>query len=178
LAAARCAVQYGVNPRYRPLAALLGAALVVGALLRVALWWQFGTADDVPAVELPSILGRGLLNDLVVSLYGLTPFAVYLALVPRRWYRTRANRLVIFAGSWATLFAIVFLAVVEDYFFQEFDARFNLVAFDYLAFPTEVVGDVWTEYPVVRTALGAALFASLGLFWLRRWAMTEGSVRP
>ena len=72
---------------------------------------------------------------------------------------------------------MVFLAVVEDYFFQEFDARFNLVAFDYLAFPTEVVGDVWTEYPVVRAALGAALFASLGLYWLRRWVENGSGLR-
>jgi len=165
------AVQNGVNHRYRPLAALLAAALVVGAVLRAALWWQFGAADSVAAAELPSILGRGLLNDLVVSLYCLTPFALYLALVPDRWYGSRANRAIILAGSWATLFAMVFLAVVEDYFFREFDARFNLVAFDYLAFPTEVVGDVWAEYPVLRAALGAALFACLGLYWLRRWAL-------
>jgi hypothetical protein len=177
LVGAARAVQYGVNHRYRPLAALLAAALVVGALLRAALWWQFGTADSVAAAELPSILGRGLLNDFVVSLYCLTPFAVYVALVPDRWYGSRANRAIILAGSWATLFAIVFLAVVEDYFFREFDARFNLVAFDYLAFPTEVVGDVWTEYPVVRAALGAALFACLGLFWLRRWALGGSAPR-
>jgi len=177
LAGASRAVQYGVNHRYRPLAALLAATLVVGALLRVALWWQFGAVDGVAAADLPSILGRGLLNDLVVSLYCLTPFALYLALVPNRWYRSRANRFVILAGSWATLFAMVFLAVVENYFFQEFDARFNLVAFDYLAFPTEVVGDVWTEYPVVRAALGAALFASLGLYWLRRWVENGSGLR-
>jgi hypothetical protein len=166
-----------VNHRYRPLAALLAAALAVGALLRVVLWWQFGAADGVAAAELPSILGRGLLNDLVVSLFCFTPFALYLALIPNRWYRSRANRLVVLAGSWATLFAMVFLAVAEDYFFQEFDARFNLVAFDYLAFPTEVVGDVWAEYPVVRTVLGAALFASLGLYWLRRWALDGSGLR-
>ena len=84
MAGASRAVQYGVNHRYRPLAALLAATLVVGALLRVALWWQFGAVDGVAAAELPSILGRGLLNDLVVSLYCLTPFALYLALVPNR----------------------------------------------------------------------------------------------
>ena len=58
---------------------------------------------------------------------------------------------------------MVFLAVVERYFFQEFDSRFNLVAFDYLAYPTEVAGDVWAEYPVVRTVLAAALIASAGV---------------
>lgn len=155
--------------RFRPLIALGAASLLVGAVLRATLWWQFGVADGVGVSELPSVLARGLLNDLVVTLYAFTPFALYLALVPARWMRSRANRVLISAGSWITLFAMVFLAVVERYFFQEFDARFNLVAFDYLAYPTEVVGDVWTEYPVVRTAIAAALIASAGVFLMRRW---------
>jgi len=163
--------------RFRPLAALGTASLIVGALLRSALWWQYGTADGVGPSLLPSILARGMLNDLVVSLYAFTPFALYLALVPNRWYRSRANRLLITAGSWTTLFAMVFLAVVEDYFFREFDARFNLVAFDYLAYPTEVVGDVWAEYPVIRAALGAALFASAGFWWMRRWIIAGSGMR-
>ena len=163
--------------RFRPLVALGAASLLVGGLLRVALWWQYGVADGVAGVQLPSILARGLLNDLVVTLYAFTPFALYLALVPEHWFNSRVNRIVILAGSWITLFAMVFLAVAEDYFFQEFDSRFNLVAFDYLAYPTEVAGDVWAEYPVVRTVLAAALFASVGIYWLRRWALDSSRAR-
>jgi hypothetical protein len=159
------------------LVALGAASLLVGALLRVALWWQFGIADGVAGVELPSILVRGLLNDFVVTLYAFAPLALYLALIPERWLDSRVNRALILAGSWITLFAMVFLAVSEDYFFQEFDSRFNLVAFDYLAYPTEVAGDVWAEYPVVRTVLAAALFASVGIYWLRRWALDSSGGR-
>ena len=169
MAAGPGAVQRRMTHRFRPLIALGAASLLVGAVLRATLWWQFGVADGVGASELPSVLVRGLLNDLVVTLYAFTPFALYLALIPARWMRSRANRILISAGSWITLFAMVFLAVVERYFFQEFDSRFNLVAFDYLAYPTEVVGDVWTEYPVVRTAIAAALIASAGLFLMRPW---------
>jgi phosphoglycerol transferase MdoB-like AlkP superfamily enzyme len=158
-----------MNPRFRPLVALGAASLLVGAVLRATLWWQFGVADGVAPTELPSVLFRGLLNDLVVTLYAFTPFALYLALIPARWMRSRAHRILVSAGSWVTLFALVFLAVVELYFFQEFDSRFNLVAFDYLAYPTEVVGDVWAEYPVVRTAMAAALIASAGVVVIRRW---------
>ena len=171
------AVKHGVSRRYRPLFALVAASLLVGTLLRATLWWQFGIADGVNAADLPSILARGLLNDLVVSLYAFTPFALYLALVPGRWYRSRLNRLVIVCASWVALFAMFFLAVVEDYFFREFDARFNLVAFDYLAYPTEVAGDVWAEYPVVPVLLAAALFATAVLAWLRRSIFAPGGER-
>ncbi len=72
---------------------------------------------------------------------------------------------------------MIFLAVAETYFFQEFDSRFNLVAFDYLVYPTEVVGDLWAEYPVVRTVLAATLFASVGLHLLRRWILGRSGLR-
>jgi hypothetical protein len=158
-----------MNPRYRPLVALAAAGLFVGAVLRVTLWWQFGVADGVPGRELPSILLRGLANDAVVMLYALTPLALYLGLLPGRWLRSRAHRWLVGAACWTTLFAMVFVAVVERYFFQEFDARFNLVACDYLAYPTEVAGDVWSEYPVVRAVIAAALLASAGLYAMRAW---------
>ena len=158
-----------MTPRFRPVVALGAATLLVGALLRVVLWREFGLPEGVAATELPSILLRGLANDLVVTLYGLTPLVLYLALATERWLQTRTHRLLIGAACWLALFGMVFLAVVERYFFEEFDARFNLVAFDYLAYPTEVVGDVWTEYPVVRTAIAAAIAASAGVAFLRRW---------
>ncbi len=171
------AVQPGMTPRFRPLAALGAASLLVGALLRLTLWWQYGVADGVAGVQLPSILFRGLLNDFIVTLYAFAPLALYLTLIPERRFNSRFNRTLILAGSWITLFAMVFLAVAEDYFFQEFDSRFNLVAFDYLAYPTEVAGDVWAEYPVIRTVLAAALFASVGIYWIRRWALDRSGIR-
>ena len=157
--------------------ALGAASLVVGALLRLALWWQYGIGDGVTGAQMPSIVIRGLLNDFVVTLYALAPFALYLAIIPDRWFNSRANRIVIMTGSWIMLFAMVFLAVAEDYFLQEFDSRFNLVAFDYLTYPTEVAGDIWAEYPVVRTVLAAALFASAGIYWLRRWVLNSSRAR-
>lgn len=163
--------------RFRPLFALGATSLVVGALLRATLWWTFGIEDGVASIELPSILVRGLLNDLVVTLYAFTPFAIYLGLLPNRWYRSRVNRTLIATGSWIALFGMVFLSVAEAYFFEEFDSRFNLVAFDYLVYPTEVVGDVWAEYPVVRTVFAAALFASAGLYGLRRWIVDGSGLR-
>jgi len=146
---------------------ILGAAfLLIGAALRVVLWWQFGTPAGVSGILLPAILVGGLLNDAVVALYLLVPLAIYTLLLPDRWWHSRPNRWLLAAGTWGTLFAIAFLAVVEVYFFEEFDARFNVVAFDYLVYPTEVVGDVWAEYPVPAVMLAAAILATAGLWWI------------
>ncbi len=144
------------------------AVLLIGALTRIWLWWQFGLSAGIGPGALPLIALGGLLNDAVVALYLLAPLALYSALLPDSWYRSRANRMLLAIGSWLSVFALVFLAVAEFYFFQEFDARFNLVAFDYLAYPTEVAGDIWAEYPVTLVVLVAAAFATAGLWWIRR----------
>jgi phosphoglycerol transferase MdoB-like AlkP superfamily enzyme len=162
------AVQSVVHQRLRLLFALSAGSLLTGLVLRAWLWSQFGLPAGVEASTLPLILTCGLLNDAVVSLYIFLPLAVYTAWLPDSWYDSRANRVVLATGSWLTLFGLVFLAVAEFYFFEEFDARFNLVAFDYLAYPTEVVGDVRAEYPVVTVILVAAMLASAGVWWILR----------
>jgi len=140
--------------------ALGAACMAIGTVLRTLLWWRFGLTAGVSLGTLPAILAGGLLNDLVVATYLLAPLTLYAALLSDRWYYSKPNRWLLAAGSWLTLAFIAYLAFAEVYFFEEFDARFNLVAFDYLAYPTEVAGDLWQEYPVLRIALASAVFAT------------------
>ncbi len=159
--------------RYRLVFALAAACVAVGAVLRIVLWWRFGLPAGVSGWTLPAILAGGLLNDLVESTYLLAPLVLYAALLPDRWYHTRPNQWLLAAGSWLTLSFIAFLAFAEVYFFEEFDARFNLVAYDYLIYPAEVAGDVWQEYPVVRVALASAVFATAVLWMIRSLFSSE-----
>lgn len=153
--------------RYRLAFALGAACVAVGTVLRAVLWWRFGLPAGVSGWTLPAILVGGLLNDLVVATYLLAPLVLYTSLLSDRWYHSRPNQWLLAAGSWLTLALITYLAFVEVYFFKEYDARFNLVAFDYLAYPTEVAGDLWQEYPVLRVALASAVFATV-VFWTMR----------
>jgi len=153
--------------RYRLVFALGVACLAVGAILRAVLWWRFGLPAGDSGWALPVILAGGLLNDLVEATYLLAPLALYTALLSDRWYRSRPNRWLLAAGSWLALSLIAFLAFAEMYFFEEFDARFNLVAFDYLAYSTEVAGNLWQEYPILRVALVSAVFATAVLWMIR-----------
>ena len=96
------------------------------------------------------------------------PVAIFTFLLPDRWYRSAVNRVVLFVGSYAAIVLFVYLAAVENYFFAEFDARFNLVATDYLIYPQEVFNDIWEAYPVVRVLGISALLALVPLWLLRR----------
>ncbi|MCM2311044.1 MAG: sulfatase-like hydrolase/transferase [Steroidobacteraceae bacterium] len=145
--------------------------LFVGLVTRVVLWMKFGPAADVPGAHLPMLLLAGLLNDAVESLYLTTPLALYLFLLPDRWYHSRFNRVLLSTGFVVAISGLVFLALAEYFFFEEFDARFNLVAFDYLVYPAEVFVDIWEAYPVVPGLIGSLAVAGAACWMFRRWLL-------
>jgi len=149
---------------------LAAVYLLAGVLLRLVLWARFGRNADVALSSLAWILPAGVLNDLVTVAYLLLPTTLFIAVTPDHWHRGRALSIVIALGSIVAISALVFVSASEYFFFEEFDARFNLVAFDYLMYPTEIIGDIRAEYPV-GPILGAAVFVGLTVFWVLRRRM-------
>lgn len=156
-----------------PLRLLLvsGAAyLVVGAVLRLLLWVQFGSPAQLAMEQLPGILGLGLANDLLELPYLLLGLSVILFLLPVAWDSRRMQR-GLFVLFGAVLFSMLFLGALEYFFFEEFDARFNLVAVDYLIYPSEVMGNIKDTYsvgPLSALFAGVALLAASALWpWLK-----------
>jgi phosphoglycerol transferase MdoB-like AlkP superfamily enzyme len=160
--------------RYAPWLVLAAWYVALCLLTRVALWWSFGADAQVGARSLLWIMPAGLIADGVQSLYMLAPLALFLWLCPDRWQRTGAMRAVLLTGTALWMFAMLFIAVTEYYFFEEFDSRFNLVSVDYLIYPSEVAGDLWAAYPVGRVMLAAAGLAC-GMTWVLRGGLTAGT---
>jgi phosphoglycerol transferase MdoB-like AlkP superfamily enzyme len=159
--------------RFRPLFVLVCWYSVLGLLLRLVLWWSFGRAQQVEAAAFAWALASGVIADLAQSTYLLAPFAVFLWLVPDRFYRSFAGRSALFVGAFGWMFALTFVAAVEYFFFEEFDARLNLVAVDYLMYPTEVVGDIWEAYPVVSIVVTIGFISAAIVYALRRFLLPE-----
>lgn len=153
--------------RFRPLFTLAFWYIALGLLLRVVLWAAFGRAQQVGALGLPALLGTGAVADLIQSFYLLAPFAVFLWLTPDKLYRARSMQRVLLGGAFVWMFVFTFVAAVEYFFFEEFDARLNLVAVDYLLYPTEVVGDIWAAYPVVTVVALIGLVSAAIVYLLR-----------
>jgi phosphoglycerol transferase MdoB-like AlkP superfamily enzyme len=122
-------------------------------------------------------LGAGLLFDGIAALWVAAPFVLYLALVPERWFRSRAHRAAVQILFGLAAFGILFVAVVEVFFFLEFNGRFNFVAVDYLMFPTEVAENIWESYPTgfVLSLLAAM---SVGIALLLRKPLRAAWNRP
>ena len=160
--------------RYAPAGTLALCYLALCLITRLLLWWSFGRDSQVSLRALAWIIPAGLVADAVQSLYLLAPLLLFLWLCPDRWQRSRVMRGVLLGGAALWLFGMLFVAAAEYFFFEEFDSRFNLVSVDYLIYPTEVAGDLWTEYPIVKIVLAAAVLA-LGICWWLRRPLTAGT---
>jgi phosphoglycerol transferase MdoB-like AlkP superfamily enzyme len=117
---------------------------------------------------------RGSLVDAAANCVLLAPAAVAIVLGSGRWLRRPRLRAL---GLWVASSAAVFGAFVEYCFFEEFDARFNHIALDYLLYPDEVATNVWQSYPV-PLFLAIALAAGAALAWWITRVVGEGAFAP
>ncbi len=147
----------------RPLWILGLVYLGVSASVRLLLWVAFGRVDGVSAADLPAILALGSINDAMQTLYLMLPLSLLLVLAPRLAQRRRLLAVL----AWAVLAGMLFVGAAEYFFFEEFDSRFNLVAVDYLIYPTEVIGGIRDEYPVGPLLAAIAVAAALATWMLR-----------
>jgi len=141
--------------------------LVVSFLLRLVLFFVFGARTDASAIALLPASGLGVINDLVTLCALLIPLSFYLFIVPSKFHQSLPGRIFLAGIIWTDFFAILYLAIVQYYFFKEFNSRFNLVAVDYLIYPHEVFGNIVASYHVVSFLIIVAVYASilLSLYW-------------
>jgi len=133
--------------------------LVLSVLLRSVLWTQFSTKERF--FEILPIIGVGFFNDLIQLPYLLLPPALFLFVLPQKYLRTRYLMALV---AFTCLYGMLFMNVAEYYFFEEFNARFNLVAVDYLRYPHEIFINIWQSYPV-SYFLVAIFMITIALFY-------------
>ena len=150
--------------------------LVVSAVMRTVLtvreWAEVGDDD----LGLLGAFARGAAGDLDVTAWALVPLLVFLTLAPRqllasafmRW----AGGTVLFLGVWL----VYFDQVAEWVFWEEFQARFNFIAVDYLVYTHEVVGNIRESYPMGWILSGITLAATATFLGLQRLRRRERSL--
>ena len=157
-------------PQFRPaqvryLSLILLAWLGVFFLTRGILLFAHFTDADAGLFELLRVFGIGLIYDLAFLLYAALPLAFYLLICPRRIWNARWHRWLMRATLFVGLFAMLFTAVAEWFFWDEFGVRFNFIAVDYLVYSDEVLKNIVESYPVIKVVAGLALVA-LSMAWL------------
>jgi len=157
------------HSRLRPLLWLGVIFIVVSTLTRLAL--LVATGSGVPATfgNLSYAFAVGLGYDLLAFVYFAWPLVLALWLLPRGWLARRRGRIALGALCLVMLFVVLFVAVSEWTFWEEFQARFNFIAVDYLVYTTEVIGNIRESYPIgwilaILAVVGIGVFAAT-----RRW---------
>ncbi|HEY7215267.1 MAG TPA: sulfatase-like hydrolase/transferase [Thermoanaerobaculia bacterium] len=166
-----------LESRFRLALLFFSLLMIVSLLTRLGLLVsQHAVARDGGGLVLKA-LAAGEAYDTLSGLWLAAPLVLYLAVVPERWFRSRIQRTLMLGGLALAGFGVLFVAVVEQFFFAEFNGRFNFVAVDYLMYPTEVVNNIWESYPTGSVlALLAAI--TLALAWRLRHSLRSAWRRP
>ncbi|MDH3319179.1 MAG: LTA synthase family protein [Betaproteobacteria bacterium] len=149
-----------IPSRLLPAAALAAVLVLLATATRIALALR---ADAVVPdfATLAQAFGRGLWFDVAAAIFAVTPLVFWLALAPDRLARTWVYRSLTLVAFAAACFGLLVLAVSEWLFWEEFGARFNFIAVDYLLYTQEVIGNIWESYPVGRILVMLALAAAV-----------------
>lgn len=108
----------------------------------------------------------GLLSDLITAVYASIPLILYLWLIPEKIFRKKGHQSTLFMIFIFIVFSLVFNGIAEWLFWDEFSARFNFIAVDYLVYTTEVVGNINQSYPIGLLITLAALISGLVVYML------------
>lgn len=112
------------------------------------------------------IITSGLMFDALAFAYFLIPFALYLVLLPARKHGSKLDRAISAAFYGVLAYVLLFTSIAEWFFWDEFAARFNFIAVDYLVYTHEVIGNIRESYPVMPLMAGI-LMLSAGLAYAR-----------
>lgn len=152
------------------------AALSIWTLLRICLWVKTGPAvmGALPALR---ALALGLWFDLATMAWLAAPLLFVSALLPQRLRASRVMTWLRWSALWFATALLLFGAVSEIVFWDEFSTRFNFIAVDYLVYTQEVVANILQSYPVGKLVGAIALTTAVVLFLLARKVRFSSSPR-
>ncbi|MBE2213154.1 MAG: LTA synthase family protein [Opitutaceae bacterium] len=146
--------------------------VTISTATRLALMCRSFDLLDWSASLLAS-LGWGLLFDLGAAAWLALPLILILAALPNRVFAARSGRAAIHTAMVVLAGIAVFGSVAEWFFWDEFGARFNFIAVDYLVYTTEVLGNIRESYPMPLILGGVAVVTVA----LHLWTVRQGLVR-
>lgn len=149
-----------------------GALLIVGLFLAISLLSRAALLFQARHEVLwnPSLLAAfacGLWYDLLAACYATVPWFLLTLLLPARLWRSNVMPWLLALITTVYAVVLVFIAVAEWFFWDEFQVRFNFIAVDYLVYTQEVIDNIQQSYPMplIFSGLGVAGVLISGLLW-------------
>jgi phosphoglycerol transferase MdoB-like AlkP superfamily enzyme len=165
--------------RYRFGPVLIALLLLCSAslLTRIALLLYSAGSFDWSLFNLFKVFLIGLFYDLAAASYAVIPLVLYLWIFPSRWYGKKLNRILLIAYFFVIVLTLIFNAISEWIFWEEFSVRYNFIAVDYLVYTTEVIGNIRQSYPV-NTLIAILIVVSSTITYLLRKKIWESASIP
>lgn len=134
--------------QFRYLSIIVLTWLAVFFLTRSVLLAGHWADADAGFSGLLALYTVGFVYDLSFLLYAILPLALYLVFCPEGLWQRRWHKRLLFGLMTVSLFVMLFTAVAEWLFWDEFNVRFNFIAVDYLLYSKEVVDNILESYPI------------------------------
>ncbi len=137
----------------------------IQVFLRIAfsIWEKADLAISAP--EVFKFIFAAIWLDFAALIFILIPLTLYLVFLPTRLHGSKFDRVATFLLLLTYTFVLLFDAVAEWLFWDEFHVRFNFIAVDYLVYTNEVFANIWQSYPIVWLLLLVAIIAAL-IAWI------------
>jgi len=134
-------------------ARIFGLFAMVSFLIRTVFLIRQGADIEFSLSMLTKVYSVGLFFDFVTITYFAFIPLIYYILVPNRFFTSKAHLYFVSFLYFAFIYGICFNVAAEWFFWDEFSARYNFIAVDYLIYTTEVIGNIMESYPVWRLLL-------------------------
>jgi phosphoglycerol transferase MdoB-like AlkP superfamily enzyme len=171
--ASRGSNMYSVKPSVflKNIKILASITLVVFFLQRTSIFvWSFHDIkfDFIQALQ-AFILG--FLFDCSMFVYAMIPVMLFWMFSPK-FKKEQTVKTFGWIGfnfvNFIFVFLVLFAAVSELFFWDEFTARYNFIAVDYLVYTTEVLKNIWESYPTFKIISGIAIAAFAILYVINK----------
>lgn len=151
--------------RIRPFAVLY---LAINTLVRLAFLARVGEQFELPVLQSIMVMAIGFLSDVSVLAVFLCIWLFFLTLLPHRHHGAKIDKIFTYVGFGIFAAVLVFGAISEWLFWDEFYVRFNFIAVDYLIYTQEVIGNIQESYPLPVIFAGIGAIAALTVWIFRR----------
>ncbi len=157
---------------------VLVVVLLIGisTLTRIAFLIVSASGFDFSILNVLGVFALGFFYDLVNGAYFIIPFAIYLWLIPTRIFNKPYHRYILYGWFFLFLYGLLFNAVAEWFFWDEFAGRFNFIAVDYLVYTTEVIGNIRQSYPIEWIIVVLVLVTVALLYWIKPFIKSSTAI--
>lgn len=113
-----------------------------------------------------------------ITFYVVLRFIIYVSLLFTSFrFRQKWRTGVLYFAFFLTIFLLLFNAVSEWFFWDEFSVRYNFIAVDYLIYTNEVVGNIKESYPL-PVIISAVFAATVIVFFIVRRVLKRAVYTP